>query len=182
MLRNAVVSPFPDGNWLNIFKFNDAEGFVLAVIGVTGLLFSWLGWFHLDAFGDLGMALFACSFIIGIGLLSKPPYEEIKRQCSRKRREAEDLRNLDTLSPDSHKILSHVVSRNKTTFVAPIDCPKLASLVRSRLICRGPGGDENEKPHFVPPHVWRELRRRRNEFQACADNDALPWSEPRSRI
>jgi hypothetical protein len=86
------------------------------------------------------------------------------------------LTRLNSLSDVEHRILSYLINANCQSFDYRNDDGDVQQLVAKGLLFTPPGQyNFHMVPFIVPDFVWRELRRRREDFSSAAPPDEPPW-------
>lgn len=172
--------PKLDGSWLKILEqkgwvfcamalFFGVFRYLLAAGMLPGLSkYTWLP----DAV-LLAAILFA---ILAVGSIAHWLTESVPGATRGWRARRKILARLDSLSEIEHRILSYLVQDNSQSFNYRIDDGDVQLLVQKGLLLMA-GGHQNvfAVPFLIPDFVWRELRKRSDEFSSAAPPQDPPW-------
>jgi hypothetical protein len=186
----VTSAPLPDWFAKTLAVFNALSGWTLLAIALAGaaILCAPIRVGEVDLVQirrDWGGWILAATILFGLLVLAKlgqragvsiaRVWQRGAVRRARKEAEAETLAHLDTLSQEEWEILSECVSRGQRTYITSPMAPgvfgavcALASkgLVESNL---GPGVyAATALPYTIPPFVWDELQRRRENFLPVA--------------
>lgn len=172
--------PKLDSGWLKLFEQKGWVYFSLALfcaalryLLASGFLPSLAGFDWLPDASLLGAVLFGILTIGSMGYRIASWLTDFGRTRGARRT---ILSRLNSLSDVEHRILSYLVQANNQSFNYRIDDGDVQGLVHKGLL-RMAGGHQNIMaiPYSVPDFVWRELKKRPNEFNSAAPPQDPPW-------
>lgn len=174
--------PTPErSDWWKVLFLDPFQAFAVAACAIVVIL---LHHYRVSFFASLPEWLLGIVGLLGIyGLflfLSKALHrcsQLVTGWWRRRRSRKSILLHLETLAPHEREILAYLVTRKERSFTAHADGQRASTLVAKGLVAPAERDIffQMDRPFVVPDFVWRELMKRKDQFQYKGTGTPHPW-------